>query len=261
MLKTVSSIVNAIGALNYKGTWNASTNTPTLTSSSGTKGDYYQVSVAGSTTLDGISNWGVGDIAAFNGATWQRIEGGADLNGVNLTVSGKSYLGTTAAFISAANTLSVSGDRAIEAKSTAGASAAVVDIWNNATSGDNVMSYFRTETSDTLRGSITYNRGAGLIAYNVTSDYRAKDITGPVVDSGSVIDSVPVYMGKMKGATQERPMFIAHETPSYAHTGVKDAVDDEGNPVFQQMDASALVPILWAEVQSLRARLNILESK
>jgi hypothetical protein len=92
MLKTVSSIVNAIGALNYKGTWNASTNTPTLTSGAGTKGDYYQVSVAGSTALDGISNWGVGDVAAFNGATWQRIEGGADLNGVNLSVSGTSTL-------------------------------------------------------------------------------------------------------------------------------------------------------------------------
>lgn len=88
MLKTVSSITNAIGALNYKGTWNASTNTPTLTSGAGTKGDYYQVSVAGSTSLDGISNWGVGDAAAFNGTTWQRIEGGADLNGVNLTATG-----------------------------------------------------------------------------------------------------------------------------------------------------------------------------
>lgn len=93
MLKTVSSITNAIGALNYKGTWDASTNTPTLASGVGTKGDYYQVSVAGSTTLDGLSNWGVGDVAAFNGTTWQRIEGGADLNGVNLSVSGTSTLG------------------------------------------------------------------------------------------------------------------------------------------------------------------------
>jgi len=92
MLKTVSAISNAIGALNYKGTWNASTNTPTLASGAGTKGDYYQVSVAGSTTLDGISNWGVGDVVAFNGTTWQRIEGGADLNGVNLSVSGTSTL-------------------------------------------------------------------------------------------------------------------------------------------------------------------------
>lgn len=56
MLKAVSSIANAIGALNYKGTWNDSTNTPTLVSGAGTKGDYYQVSVAGSTALDGISN-------------------------------------------------------------------------------------------------------------------------------------------------------------------------------------------------------------
>lgn len=92
MLKSVSSVANAIGALNYKGTWNATTNTPALASGSGTKGDYYQVSVAGSTALDGISNWGVGDVAAFNGTTWQRIEGGADLNGVNLSISGISTL-------------------------------------------------------------------------------------------------------------------------------------------------------------------------
>jgi hypothetical protein len=55
-------------------------------------------------------------------------------------------------------------------------------------------------------------------------------------------------------------MFIAHETPDYAHTGEKDAVDKDGNPVYQQMDASSLVPVLWAEVQSLRKRLALLES-
>lgn len=98
MLKTVSSITNAIGALNYKGTWNANTNTPTLASGVGTKGDYYVVSVAGTTTLDGISNWGIGDWAVFNGSAWQRVEGGADLNGVNLSVSGTSTLGGNATF-------------------------------------------------------------------------------------------------------------------------------------------------------------------
>jgi hypothetical protein len=104
MLKTVSSVTNAIGALNYKGTWNATTNTPTITSSVGVKGDYYQVSVAGSTTINGISNWGVGDVIAFNGTTWQRIEGGADLNGVNLSVSGTTTLsGLTASTALALN--------------------------------------------------------------------------------------------------------------------------------------------------------------
>jgi hypothetical protein len=135
-----------------------------------------------------------------------------------------------------------------------------LDMWNPATSGDNIFAAFRTETAETTRGSITYNRTAGLVAYNVTSDYRAKDISGPVTDSGALIDSVPVYMGKMKGATQERPMFIAHEVPAYAHTGEKDAVDDDGKPVYQQMDASALIPVMWAEIQSLRARLAALEA-
>lgn len=88
MLKAVSSITNAIGALNYKGTWNANTNSPALASGVGTKGDYYVVGTAGTTTLDGISNWGIGDWAVFNGSAWQRVEGGADLNGVNLSVSG-----------------------------------------------------------------------------------------------------------------------------------------------------------------------------
>jgi len=92
MLKTVSSVANALGALNYKGTWDADTNTPTLASGVGTQGDYYVVSVAGTTDLDGITNWGVGDWAAFNGSVWQRVEGGADGNFVNLTVTGTSEL-------------------------------------------------------------------------------------------------------------------------------------------------------------------------
>ena len=74
MLKTVSSIVNAIGALNYKGTWNANTNTPTLVSSVGNKGDYYVVNVAGTTNLNGITDWQVNDWAIFNGSVWEKVD-------------------------------------------------------------------------------------------------------------------------------------------------------------------------------------------
>jgi hypothetical protein len=74
MLKTVSTYINVIGALVYKGTWNAATNSPTLTSSVGDKGDYYVVSQAGSTNLNGITDWQVNDIAVFNGAVWQKID-------------------------------------------------------------------------------------------------------------------------------------------------------------------------------------------
>ena len=88
MLKVVSNFVNAIGALNYKGTWNASTNNPTLASGVGTKGDYYVVSVAGSTNLDGNTLWGVGDWAVFNGTAWQRVEGGDTGNFTSVMVTG-----------------------------------------------------------------------------------------------------------------------------------------------------------------------------
>ena len=88
MLKTVSSITNAIGALNYKGTWNASTNTPTLADGTGAKGDYYVVSTAGTQTFDGILLFfGAGDWIVYNGAVWQRVEGGSDGNFSNVTLN------------------------------------------------------------------------------------------------------------------------------------------------------------------------------
>lgn len=61
------------GTLNFKGTWNAATNTPALASSVGTLKDAYWVSAAGSTNLNGESVWGIGDVAVFNGSVWQRI--------------------------------------------------------------------------------------------------------------------------------------------------------------------------------------------
>lgn len=72
-----------LGALNYQGTWNASTNTPTLTSSVGTKGYYYVVNVAGSTNLNGITDWLVGDWAVFNGTVWEKIDNTDAVTSVN----------------------------------------------------------------------------------------------------------------------------------------------------------------------------------
>ena len=72
--KVPTSQIPQMGDLNYQGTWNATTNTPTLVSSSGTKGYYYVVSVAGSTNLNGITDWQIGDWAVFNGSVWQKID-------------------------------------------------------------------------------------------------------------------------------------------------------------------------------------------
>ena len=74
---------SVIGALSYQGTWNATTNTPTLTSSVGTKGYYYVVSVAGTTNLNGITDWKVGDWAVYNGTAWQKIDNTDSVTSVN----------------------------------------------------------------------------------------------------------------------------------------------------------------------------------
>jgi hypothetical protein len=66
----ISTVANG---LNYKGTWDANANNPTLASGVGTNGEFYKVSVAGSTNLDGNSTWAVGDIAIFAGTAWSRI--------------------------------------------------------------------------------------------------------------------------------------------------------------------------------------------
>jgi hypothetical protein len=71
---TLSWASIAGGGLSYQGTWNASTNTPTLASGTGTNGYYYVVGTSGSTNLDGISDWVAGDWALFNGTIWQKID-------------------------------------------------------------------------------------------------------------------------------------------------------------------------------------------
>jgi hypothetical protein len=64
------------GGLSYIGTWDALTNNPFLQSGIGVCNGYYVVSVAGTTNLDGVTDWNVGDWAIFEctNNTWQKID-------------------------------------------------------------------------------------------------------------------------------------------------------------------------------------------
>ena len=94
------------GGVIYRGTWDAATNNPTLTSGVGTKGDYYVVSVAGSTNLDGITDWQPGDWAIFNGTVWQKVDN-TEVAYVSNVATGTGLTGgpiTSTGTISIANT-------------------------------------------------------------------------------------------------------------------------------------------------------------
>jgi hypothetical protein len=64
----------SLNSVEYKGTWDADTNTPTLSSGSGSQGNYYVVTVTGATNLDGISEWVVGDWSIYNGTAWEKVD-------------------------------------------------------------------------------------------------------------------------------------------------------------------------------------------
>ena len=82
--KINTELGSVTGGLNYIGTWNASTNTPDVPASSPSNGDYYKVSVAGSTSLGGITDWDVADWAIYNGSEWQKIDNSEVVNNLNL---------------------------------------------------------------------------------------------------------------------------------------------------------------------------------
>jgi hypothetical protein len=73
--------------LNYKGSWNANTNSPDLTTGSHAVGDAYDVSVAGTTNLDGISDWEVGDLVVRfdtgSGQAWKKFDNTDKIISVN----------------------------------------------------------------------------------------------------------------------------------------------------------------------------------
>jgi len=63
------------GVVYVNGEWNASTNIPSLASSVGIENYAYRVSVAGSTSLNGVSDWNVDDFIIFSGVAWRKLTG------------------------------------------------------------------------------------------------------------------------------------------------------------------------------------------
>lgn len=72
----INSDVPAGALTTNLGNWNATTNSPTITGGTGNAGDFYIVTVAGTTTIDGISSWEIGDYIWFDDSTsvWRKID-------------------------------------------------------------------------------------------------------------------------------------------------------------------------------------------
>jgi len=112
----------------------------------------------------------------------------------------------------------------------------------------------------TGNGSIS-QASSSAVLYNTTSDYRLKNITGPITTSGSYIDSLKPVEGTWKADGSTFVGLIAHETQEASRTIVATGTKD--GEQIQGMDYSSaeIIANLIAELQSLRARVAQLESK
>jgi len=111
-------------------------------------------------------------------------------------------------------------------------------------------------------GSIAQS-GTTAIVYNTTSDYRLKNNTQPLSGSGAFIDALKPKTWSWAQDGSRGCGFIAHEFAEVSPTsvsGAKDAVDAEGAPVYQAMDASTpeVIANIIAELQDLRRRVATL---
>lgn len=113
-------------------------------------------------------------------------------------------------------------------------------------------------------GSITQN-GTTAIAYNTTSDYRLKENVTAVTESITRLQQLkPCKFNFIADPDRTVDGFLAHEVQDIvpeAITGEKDAVDEDGNPIYQGIDQSKLVPLLTAALQEAIAKIETLETK
>jgi hypothetical protein len=203
MLKVAGGGGGVSGALVYQGTWDALTNNPTLTSGVGTKGYYYVVSIAGTTNLDGITDWQVGDWAVFNGTVWQKVDNseityvsnvatGTGLTGGPITSTGTISIANTAVTAASYGAADTVGTFTVNAQGqlTAAANAAIA-INVGAVSGAvpntvNVLAGTGLSGGGALTANVTLSN-AGVLSFNT----RVGDVTLSNTDVTTALGYTP----------------------------------------------------------------------
>jgi len=140
---------------------------------------------------------------------------------------------------------------------------------------------FSSRSATATRNHIVFTNPNGLVgtisttssatAYNTSSDYRLKENVVPLTGASDRVNQLQVHrFNFIADPTTTVDGFIAHEAQAVVPecvTGTKDEVDENGNPVYQGIDQSKLVPLLTAalqealsEIADLKTRITALEA-
>ena len=132
---------------------------------------------------------------------------------------------------------------------------------NDATTSTRRLIDFRQ--GNTVVGRITHDGSS--TTYSTTSDYRLKE---NVVSMDNASDRVkalkPCRFNFIADPDSTVDGFLAHEAQEVvpeAVTGTKDAVDADGNPEYQGIDQSKLVPLLTKALQEALTKIEQLETR
>ena len=106
---------------------------------------------------------------------------------------------------------------------------------------------------------------ASSTTYATTSDYRLKENVTAVTDGITRLQQLkPSRFNFIASPGHTVDGFIAHEAQAVVPecvTGDKDAVDGDGNPVYQGIDQSKVVPLVVAALQECIKKVEALESE
>jgi hypothetical protein len=196
------------GGLAYQGTWNASTNTPTLVSSTGVNGYYYIVATAGSTNLDGITDWQIGDWLLFNGTIWQKIDQSNLVTSVAgrtgaVTLSNTDISGLGTMSTQNANSVAITGGTING--TTIGATTASTGIFTTLTVNDN--STFGSSNTDTVTFTARINSDFDPATDNtydlgrVGHEWRDLYIDGTANIDSLIADTADINAGTIDNTT------------------------------------------------------------
>lgn len=142
--------------------------------------------------------------------------------------------------------------------SSLGANTSTLAFFNRTTDGD-VITFFE---GGTYAGKVYYS--GGVVGFAPASDYRLKENVSAISDAIDSVMSLNPVKYNMTGHEMTAEGFLAHEAQQvlpFAVSGVKDEVDEDGNPIYQGLDYSRFVPLLTAAIKELVARVKALENK
>jgi len=133
---------------------------------------------------------------------------------------------------------------------------------NRASGGTGATQIYFAANGGTNVGTIQSNGSS--TTYNTSSDYRLKENVTPISDGITRLKTLKPYRFNFKVDTDTTvDGFLAHEVTAVpeATTGTKDEVDENGDPKYQGIDQSRLVPLLTAALQEAIAKIETLETK